>query len=94
MQRKPRKDKLLFDITVDTKMTGIMKYLAECECSGENIKDCLTFTTFGLDNDVDLIVAQAGGAPVTWILSSSKMKQFVSAAARLEPKHVIVQYYA
>lgn len=93
MQRKPRKEKVLFDITVATKTTGIMKHLAKCECSGETIKG-FTFTAFGFCNDIDLMVEQEDGTSFTWTLPSSKIKQFVTAGAKLESKHVIVQYYS
>ena len=92
MQRKPRKDKVLLDITVDIKMTGVLDVLAKCEVAGKPIVHFI-FSYPAHASWAKLQVLLEKNVPLIWTMPSYQARDFIKAVSKLKPEHVIVQYY-
>lgn len=93
MQRKPRKDNLLLETALATKMTDVLDLLAKCEVYNQNIEgSVISASSFG--NCINLEINLKGGGCFIRTMPFSQSKEFMKTASKLAPKHVIVQYYS
>lgn len=93
MQRKPRKDKLLLETAIFTKMTYVLDVLAKCEVYNQNI-DCSMISASPFGDCIDLEITLKGGGHFICTMPFFQGKEFMKTANKLVPKHVIVQYYS
>lgn len=92
MQRKPRKDKLILEAVVTTKMTDVLDLLAKCEVYNQNIEGfVISGSPFG--DYINLEITLKGGGCFTRTMPFYQGKEFMKVILKLVPKHVIVQYY-
>ena len=92
MQRKPRKEKVLLETAVATKMTDVLDLLTKCEVHNQNIEgSVMSASPFG--DCLDLEISLKEGGCYIRTMPFSQGKEFMKTANKLVPKHAIVQYY-
>ena len=93
MQRKPRKDKVLLETAITTKMTDVLDLLAKCEVYNQNIEgSVISASPFG--DCTNMEISLKGGGCFIRTMPLFQSKEFTKTVNKLVPKHVIVQYYS